>query len=325
MKIAILGATSQIARDLIVSFSKTEDHCLHLFARRPDAVSEWAESAGLGGLHKIQNFETMQRHEFDAIINFVGVGDPERLAAMGNAIFDVTLKYDELALSYLSTRPSCRYLFLSSGSAYGSTFDQPVTIESRANIPINRLSPNDWYGVAKLHAESRHRAHPDFAITDIRIFNYFSSSQDVSARFLMSDILRSIISCSTLKTSAGNIVRDYLHPSDFCRLVCALLGSPPRNFPVDAYSLAPVDKMSLLEILAKEAGLKYELTPSAGLNATGTKPNYYSLNRSASEFGYQPRMTSVEGVLSGVREILRSADAHTSIASAAQGSFGSLK
>jgi hypothetical protein len=35
MKIAILGAISQIARDLIVSFSAVEDKYLHLFARRP--------------------------------------------------------------------------------------------------------------------------------------------------------------------------------------------------------------------------------------------------------------------------------------------------
>ena len=38
MQVAILGATSQIAKDLIVAFSKQDSHELILFARRPEAV-----------------------------------------------------------------------------------------------------------------------------------------------------------------------------------------------------------------------------------------------------------------------------------------------
>ncbi|NOT82503.1 MAG: NAD(P)-dependent oxidoreductase, partial [Gallionella sp.] len=41
MRIAILGATSQIAKDLIVSFSLAKNNQLHLFARRPNEVSAW--------------------------------------------------------------------------------------------------------------------------------------------------------------------------------------------------------------------------------------------------------------------------------------------
>ena len=49
MKIAILGATSQIARDLIVSFSADAEKKLHLFARRPDEVTKWLAFAGMSG------------------------------------------------------------------------------------------------------------------------------------------------------------------------------------------------------------------------------------------------------------------------------------
>jgi len=312
MKISILGATSQIAKDLVLSFSTlgTTDE-LHLFARSPEAVRHWLSDVGLKGRHKVDSFDSFSGYEFDAVINFVGVGDPAKTVALGNSIFDITLQYDELALTYVKSHPACRYLFLSSGTAYGSSFEKPVTIDTPAVIPLNRLSPSDWYGMAKLHAECRHRAYPDLAINDIRVFNYFSSTQDINARFLMSDILRAIMDGTTLQTSSENIVRDYLHPSDFHRLVCALLGSPHSNTPVDAYSRAPVDKMSLLETLSKEAGLRYELTSSAGVNATGNKPNYYSLNRSASELGYQPAMTSVEGILSGVGAILSLANSRS--------------
>ena len=79
--------------------------------------------------------------------------DPVQAAAMGASIFDVTLKYDEMALDYVRQHPHCRYIFLSSGAAYGSSFDEPVDENTKAVIAINNLQPQDWYAVAKLHAE----------------------------------------------------------------------------------------------------------------------------------------------------------------------------
>lgn len=45
---------------------------------------------------------------------------------MDNSIFDVTLRFDEMVLNYLKNHPACRYLFLSSGAAYGSGFNEPA-------------------------------------------------------------------------------------------------------------------------------------------------------------------------------------------------------
>src|SRR3990172_1400221 len=122
MRIAILGATSQIARDLINSFATAAGKHLHLFARRPEEVTKWLGSVGLAGRYPVDAFSEFAKHEFDAVINFVGVGNPAQAVAMGNTIFDVTLRFDELILDYLQTHPACRYLFLSSGAAYGSSF-----------------------------------------------------------------------------------------------------------------------------------------------------------------------------------------------------------
>lgn len=55
MRIAILGATSQIARDLIVSFSAAEDKHPHLFARRSDEVTKWLASIGLSGRYPVDD------------------------------------------------------------------------------------------------------------------------------------------------------------------------------------------------------------------------------------------------------------------------------
>ena len=306
MHIAILGATSQIARDLIVSFSATEDKQLHLFARRPDEVTKWLTSVGLSGRYTVDDFSGFGKQEFDAIINFVGVGNPAQAVAMGNSIFDITLRFDEMVLAYLQTHPNCRYLFLSSGAAYGSNFNEPANRDTPAVVPINNLSPQDWYGVAKLHAECRHRSYPELPIIDIRVFNYFSHTQDMSARFLITDILRAIRNKMVLKTSPDYIVRDFLHPADFHQLVSMLLSSPATNAAVDCYSRAPVDKPSLLTAMQESFCLRYEITEAtASINATGNKPHYYSLNRRAADFGYHPTLTSLDGVLQEVSAILQ--------------------
>jgi len=306
MEIAILGATSQIAKDLIVAFSKQDSHELVLFARRPEAVTNWLTSVDLQERHTVKDFAAFSTDvHFDALLNFVGVGDPAQAAAMGASIFDVTLKYDQLALSYLEQHPQCRYLFLSSGAAYGSSFEAPVDENTKATVAINNLQPQDWYAVAKLHAECRHRSLAHLPIIDIRVFNYFSHTQDISARFLITDIVRAIRGKTVLKTSADYIVRDFIHPSDFYNLVVALLASSATNAVVDCYSKAPIDKPMLLAAMQDNFGLRYDvISTSAGVNATGNKPHYYSLNTKAADFGYQPGLTSLEGLKQEIQSLL---------------------
>ena len=294
-RIAILGATSHIAKDLIVSFSIDQDKHLHLFARRPDDVIKWLVGVGLSERYMVDHYDAFGKQEFDAIINFVGVGNPAQAAAMGSSIFDVTLQYDELALNYVRQHPECRYIFLSSGATYGSSFDAPVDAQTKATIAINNLQPQDWYGVAKLHAECRHRSLAHLPIVDIRVFNYFSHTQDIEARFLITDIVRAIRDNTVLKTSADYMMRDFIGPDDFHQLVNAILTSPATNDVVDCYSKAPVDKPTLLAVMKEEFGLEYELVLTiAGVNSTGSKPYYYSLNMQAEVFGYVPNFSSYD-------------------------------
>jgi nucleoside-diphosphate-sugar epimerase len=305
MKIAILGATSQIARDLILSFSQEGGNELYLFARRTEEVEGWLAANGLKDRYPVADLSGFGKQDFDAVINFVGAGDPAQIASMGSSILDITLHFDEMVLNYLASHPACRYLFLSSGAAYGSNFSEPARRDTPAIIKINDFAPYEWYGVAKLHAECRHRAHPDLCIFDIRVFNYFSRTQDIDARFLITDMLRAIRDKTVLKTSPDYIVRDFLHPSDFHNLVNALLSAQPNNAAVDCYSKEPIDKPTLLAAMRENFGLNYEVAgQSAAINATGSKPHYYSENRRAAEFGYLPALTSLQGVLQESRAIL---------------------
>lgn len=299
MHIAILGSTSQIAQDFILSAEKAGSHQFSLFARRPQFVRDWVEHQQLKHITEILDFGAFnERARFDAIINFVGVGSPAAAQAMGASILDITAEFDSMALDYLKAHPETRYLFLSSGAAYGASFTQPADERTHAMFNINHLSAQDWYGIAKFHAETRHRALAHLSVMDIRVFSYFSRQQDISARFLLSDILRAIQEKTTLKISPDYIVRDFLHPSDFFQLIEAVLNASATNTALDCYTRAPIDKPALLAAMHEHFGLRYEMTDaSAGLNATGGKPHYYSLSRKAAGFGYQPAMSSWDGIL----------------------------
>lgn len=305
-RIAILGASSRIAGDLILWLTQQPDTALHLFVRRPQQMLDWLHQNGIAGHAQVglyPNFD--EGGEYFAVINFVGVGDPARTLSMGAEILDLTHRFDSLALEYVRRHPHCRYLFTSSGAAYGSRFESPVDEDSQAVFAVNALGSDAWYGIAKAHAECRHRAHPKLPIMDIRIFNYISQTQDLSARFLVTDAIRAIRDRTVLQTSAERTVRDYLHASDFCALVDAVLAAPPTNDVIDCYSKAPIEKTELLQALQAAFGLRYTVSPEqADINATGHKPCYYSVNRRARHFGYAPAFSSLNGVLDATAALL---------------------
>ncbi len=306
MRIAIFGATSQIAKDLVQSFAAQNEHELALYARHPEAVTQWLAVLSLADRFPVFHFDSFDASQrFDALINFVGVGDPAKAAALGSSIFDLTLQFDEMALSYVRNYPTCRYFFMSSGAAYGSIFDAPASRSSIAAFPINNLQPSDWYGLAKLHAECRHRALPHLPIVDIRMFNYFNHTQDLSARFLITDIARAIGSDHLLATSPVNVFRDFVGQHDFFQLVQQLLRAAPTNAAVDCYSKAPIDKVTLLNETKKRFLLRYEMVDkNPGLGVTGQKINYYSLNHNAEVYGYQPKFTSLELIIKELTALL---------------------
>lgn len=309
MHIALLGATSQIARDFVETSAAEGTHAFSLYARRPDAVQQWAEHNRLANIVQVAGFDAFGCSAYyDAVINFVGVGDPALAQAMGASILDITLEFDGLVLEYIKQHPSTRYIYLSSGAVYGSDFQSPANDQTCACFDINHLRERDWYGVAKFYAESRHRAFRSLPIVDLRVFSYFSRSQNLSTRFFLSDMLRAIRDNTLLQTSADYVVRDFLHPSDFHRLVMAVLSATATNTAIDCYSRAPVDKPTLLHAMQTQFGLRYAVAGEDTIvNVTKGKSHYYSLSRRATEFGYQPQLTSIEGVLMDAAKVLQHA------------------
>jgi nucleoside-diphosphate-sugar epimerase len=296
MKIAILGATSQIAKDLIISFDKFTDHELTLFSRDQQKLQVVTNALSLRyQLEGYDNFGPQTR--YDVIINFIGVGSPVKAEKMGSNILEVTLEYDLKVLEYLNTHKDCRYIFLSSGAVFGTDFKEPVNSESKSVIPVNNLTFKNWYMVAKIYAEARHRALAHLNIVDVRVFNYFSHTQDMNSGFLITDIVSALKKNECLHTSVDNIVRDFITPPDFFSLIESIIQFASTNLALDCYTQSPVSKFDLLSDLQARYGLKYEVMDAKKtVNATGQKDHYYSLNKMAHTIGYSPASTSLEGI-----------------------------
>ena len=308
MHIAILGATSQIAKDFIQSVEADIGCRFALFARQPDSVKSWLDACPILHSASVGAFGEFGKSApaYDAIINFVGSGNPAKTERMGAGVLEVNHDFDSLALNYVKQHSDCRYIYFSSGAVYGGGFASPTDDQTGSVFPVNALGAQDWYGLAKLSSEARHRALADLPIVDLRVFNYFSDSVDVSARFLITDILRSIRDGEMLQTSDENIVRDYIGPQEITQLILKVLQAPPQNVAIDGFTQSPVDKITLLRCMQVEFGLQYEFVERrTGLLATGSKLNYYSRSRKAAQlFGYAPQATSMNVVLEHSRRIL---------------------
>ena len=299
MKIAILGATSQIAQDLILSFSINKDYDFSLFCRNVVVLEKWINSENLCDKYQVQEYSEFGNHKkYDVIINFVGIGDPAKAQKMGSDIFKVTEKYDDMALEYLKQHKKTKYIFLSSGAVYGGDYKDPVNKDTLATVDINNLTSTEWYAIAKLYVEAKHRSLPSLFIVDVRVFNYFSHTQSMNARFLITDIVYAIKNKEVFKTSSENIARDFITPPDFYNLIRTIIDFKPINIALDCYTKSPVLKFDLLSEFGSKFGLKYEVGKDIDIvNATGAKLNYYSVNKVAKSMGYSPKNTSLEGII----------------------------
>lgn len=295
MRIAILGATSMLAADFVASgLAGRPTYDVTLFSRDSARATAMLALRGVPVMPASRSLDGFADGQWDAIINFVGVGDPARAVVMGADILRITREWDDRVLDYLGAHPRCRYIFLSSGAAFGLAVADPADRETRASFDINRLKPSAYYGISKFYAEALHRSHADRSIIDVRIFNYISEFADLDHRFLVNEALAAIRDGRTLKVDPVNIWRDYLGRADFAHLMTACLEAPSGyNGAVDAYSLSPISKMAMLDFLKLRFGLEVEVS-GGGIDATGIKSRYFSCNRAAEALGYRPGSSSID-------------------------------
>jgi len=229
MKIAILGANSHIAKGLVNKLLAKSQNTLYLFTRSVTEIGKFLAVAGheqCGDCVLIEGYLDFLKSRYDVIINCVGAGTPDKLGNDYSIWFTLTEEFDNLCLACLRSNPDTLYVNFSSGAVYGKDGSAPVAEHTVNCIEVNHIIPADYYTIARLNSEAKHRAFAALKIVDIRIFAYFSRFIDLNSGYFIAEVMNCIRSKRILQTNAVNMVRDYIHPDDLLELVlkCAAAG-----------------------------------------------------------------------------------------------------
>ena len=318
--IAILGATGHVAKSVIFLWLPAGRSQFHLFARSSERLRSFLENIGHSESANIRSFNEFPNEEYDVIINCVGIGDPAKVKDAGVSILRLTESFDNMVLDYLDSHPAAMYINFSSGAVYGTDLDNPVDESTCATIDVNNIAIQDFYRIAKVNSETKHRALGNRSIIDLRIFGYFSRFVDLNSQFLISEVISCTQQGKELVTSQYNIVRDYVHPRDLLGLIEQCISQSFLNDVFDVFSLKPITKFEILEYFKKEYGLEYRVKQEAdAINATGLKNVYYSTNMRAEKVGYAPQFTSFETIIEESKAILSKSNRHSSQATESKG------
>lgn len=291
--VAVLGASGHIAKGLIYNFSRSGWRNVRLFARSKEKVAAFIERTGCRR-YEIHSFDDIHKSACSTLINCVGAGTPAKVKAAGGEIFTLTEDFDNIVLRYLRKNPRAKYINFSSGAVYGTSFPAKVNDRSRLDIAVNGIEPREYYGIAKLYSEAKHRAMQALHIVDIRVFSYFSRFIDIDSGYFVTDILKCLKNGRVFLTNRDDFVRDFISPRDLFRLVTLIIRGRPFNGAVDAYSSSPVSKFKLLDFFAGKYSLRYAVDGRLAFNGpTGEKSRYFSGSRKAAKIGYKPGFSSM--------------------------------
>lgn len=300
--IAILGGTSHISKDLIVRFGQDTDCHVTLFNRNAAKATRFIDDSFAKALDRSRievrdGFDSFLDGRFDVVINCTGAGTRRSLRGEYWKWFAVTEEFDNLALRYLrEINKECLYISFSSGMIYGRPPPAEIGKDSAWPIQPNNITDADYYGIARLNAEAKHRAFADLHIVDVRIFSFFSRYIDLQDNYFLIDAANAIRQKTPLKTARSNMVRDYIHPEDLYSLLRAIIRKRALNTALDAASAKPVDKEALIQWLQNRFDLQIVFSDAWSESPTGAKNRYCPPRGDAEALGCAPRYTSLETV-----------------------------
>ena len=298
--IAILGSTSHIAKGLIRNFLDDGECGLELYTRSPQklrAFLDGLEDPRCGEFEIHEGYQDLSGSSHDVIINSVGVGPLNNPESDYSSWFTVTEKYDNMAIEYLHENTDALYISFSSGAVYGRGHSGPVEESTVNSIRVNHVGTEDYYAIARLNAEAKHRSFKDLNIIDLRLFSYFSRYIDLADGYFITEVLDSVLNNRVLATDGMDIVRDYLHPKDLFSIVRKCMDAGKINTAFDVKSASPAKKFEILDYFSAEYGLKYEVRESLELvSGTGPKNIYCSNYNKALEIGYKPEFNSMDAI-----------------------------
>ena len=301
--IAILGATSHIAKSIIINFIK-DNYNLVLFGRDKNRIENFC----LNNIKKyeadIKSYDEFVNFEYDVVINCVGISIPEKQKKAAFELFKLSEDFDNLIMSYLNKNKNTLYINISSGAVYNSDYSSPIESDSISKYDVNINNPSEYYGICKFYSEKKHRSLSEYNIIDLRVFSYFSRFIDLNSGFFMSELMKSLLKTEIFKTNNNNIIRDYIHPLDLYNLVLLCIDAEKINKAFDVYSCSPVEKFEILDKFSSEFDLKYAIENISYDVPTGNKNIYYSKNDKLKDIGYYPVYSSIEALISEAKGMI---------------------
>jgi nucleoside-diphosphate-sugar epimerase len=297
MCIGILGCTGYIGRSLASALVR-EGHSggILAFSRDPARARVKMDEFRIPESVIPISYDSLWGEACDVLINATGIGSPRVLRAGPRAIYGACESIDQLLVSYLSSYPSCRVFSLSTGAVYGVQMGEPISDAMSVSYDPNRLVNANHYALAKLVSEAKHRAYPEYAITDLRVYAFFSRDVDVGEDFLLSQIAARLRDGQTLETAPGDMTRDFITAHDLLGAIRFLSERPQENAVYDIRSRAIVAKSTLLAHCEREFGLKWSISGSVQDSPTGSKNAYYSINDSLEQIGFISKYDSLGGI-----------------------------
>ena len=302
IKVALLGSTGHVGKNLTYYFGKEKNFELLLFSRNEKKLEKTISQFKLKNNFTIRKYDEFDNLTYDVVINCVGLSDPAKIETSKGEILETAKAFDTLTLEYLKKIPKTKLINFSSGIVYGGQFSSAVKNTNLIDENFNDGEIKSEYVLAKVRSEIKHRMLKHLNIIDLRLFSFFSRFMDLSSKFLISEVISSIKQNKKLVTNEFDFYRDYIHPKDLFLLLKKCINNNPINDVFDLYSKKPIGKFDLLDSLRDNFGLQYQVVPNSGFSSpTGFKENYYSKSRKAKLLGYEPQYSSIETIVNEMK------------------------
>jgi len=296
--ISILGATGHIGKNLSIYFGKDKNFELFLFARDEKKLEKILTQYESKNNFSIRKYDEFNDSRYDAVINCVGLSNPADIAVAEEESLETTETFDVLTLEYLKNFPKTKLINFSSGAVYGGQFSSPIKYTTLIDKNFNYMNIKSNYALATIRSEIKHRTLKNLNIIDLRLFSFFSRFINLDAKFLICEMISSIMQNKKFLTDETDIYRDYIHPKDLFSYVKKCICKDSLNDVFDLRSKKPIGKFELLNFLKEKYGLQYEIDSGVKLsNPTGFKRNYYSESRKVESLGHKPEYSSMDTIL----------------------------
>jgi nucleoside-diphosphate-sugar epimerase len=303
MKIAILGASGHIGASLADELSKRSGSDLVLFSRRPNASSRTITGLAADTIVSRRAITDLDFSGCDIVINAIGLGAPDKIAAAGTDILRLTFEWEEKIKAALLEAPECLYVFISSGAVYGRLGQKSASSDSVAAFSVNETEVGSEYAKAKFVAEALHRSWRHNRILDVRVFGYASQFIDLRSTFFLSQIYHALLEEKVFFTGPQDMVRDYVGANELVSLAESVAHRTQVNDAVDLFSLAPANKFLIIDAM-RQFGLKCEVVDDAEAAIAPARVHYFTSFMRAREYGYRPQRSSLEIVVATAEALL---------------------